>query len=249
MTKIHDHPAPNLDDARSLYAVIVNGEMADQVAGADPTARARLADRVEDVGVQLGGVVERIVGASGDPTPAVAFGRDLRSGVTTAMSLASTALPVGLGTLDEPAGLAILAWLGARGLGGGPHLPDRGQRCHLRFAELGLRGEAERAFDAIGRDGQVAAAVVAAILRLPMWRPDGRSHPQAILADWRADPDLRLGLARFDEIVAWTAWVALIRLVEYPPAYGHADPPVGAWVGSMAQRLREIGPAAPAEGA
>jgi hypothetical protein len=203
---------------------------------------------------RLGTQLESLIGPAGDPTPSAEFANDLRSGVETALQLVPDAESLGLARPGRSTWLALLAWLSARGLGGQPHVADRGRRCTERLTDFGLDIEIRRAFASIGHGDAWAAEAIGAILELPMWRPGGASTAEAIIGHWlsdgrmqhvlgvrRATSGAKLDAARYDEMIDWFSWVALIRLIEYPPAYDRNVPPATTWVAGITARLREIG--------
>ena len=50
------------------------------------------------------------------------------------------------------------------------------------------------------------------------------------------------------DMVAWTTWVAAVRLAEYPPAYQRAREPMIDWVAALARDLVRAGAAADGRG-
>jgi hypothetical protein len=248
--------AAAVGNPRRLYAAMVSGATADALLSAthDPPSQSPSIDDLLRDAERLGAELEGLIGPRGDPTPSAEFAADLQSGVQTALALAPAANELGFSRPGRSIWLALLAWLAARGLGGGPHVADRGRRCRERLREFGLDAEIERAFASIGHGDGLAPGAIGAILELPMWRPAGASSADAIIGHWLSDAGMRrvLGVrramgsaefdaARFADMVDWFSWVALVRLTEYPPAYGRTEPPVSGWVADIAARLREIG--------
>jgi hypothetical protein len=243
------------DDVQAAFEAIVSAPLAADLGASvgNVGLRRRLLHRLHVDGAALGARTYDLIGDARTATPGNDFRDDLVSGVTTAVGIADSE-PAGLPTPTNEMWLALLAWLASRGFGGGPAVEDRGRRCRERMRSWGIEGLVRRAFRDLGLDADAArrrTAAVAAIHTLPMWRPDGVSDAPTVLASWRADRDARRALrlspgrraapldaGAFDWFVDWTAWVAAVRLVEYPPAYARAEPNVPHWVGRIAVALR-----------
>lgn len=246
-------------DVRAAFQAIVNVLFAEELRVSVPGVdrRQRLVQRLAVDGAALGARTYDLISDVRTATPESDFRDDLVSGVMTALEIADSR-PSDLPQPANQVWLALLAWLASRGFGGGPSVIDRGRRCRERLRRWGIEEAIGGAFLDLGLDSATAqrrTAGVAAIHTLPMWSPDGVADAPTVLASWRADRDARHALRvsprhrvssfaaeTFGWFVGWTAWVAAVRLVEYPPAYGRADPPVLDWVGRIASALRTAGP-------
>lgn len=245
-----------LHAVREAFTTIVNVATAAELGAdvRDSHRRLQVGDWLGENGRTLGKHVRAVIGDTTTATPPASFGEDLVSGLTTALAIAGSEgnrLPAASAELW----LALLGWLASRGFGGGPEVEDRGRLCRERFHRWGLHRLLHRAFRDIGLGDSVArrrTAAVAAIHTLPMWRPGGVAEADAIFASWMANRDARRALNLpprpsvapaaddgFRWFVGWTTWVAAVRLVEYPAAYGLAEPPILDWVAGITADLFE----------
>ena len=200
----------------------------------------------------------------GSATTLDEFVADLQSGVSWAIRLARDPRARLLPQLNVYVWLALLAWLAVRGFGGPPDVPDRNRRCRQRMHDWHVHGVVRSAFRDAGRDAEAAsraADFVAGIQELPMWAPvGGAADASAVIASWLADRPVRRALGvndlegrgdrphfdyeAYDELVAWTTWVAAVRLAEYPQAYRGGDRPMIDWVTELSrdlERARDAG--------
>jgi hypothetical protein len=237
------------DAVQRAFATIVNVSTVGELrAGLSNRHRRRaLLDRLREDGRALGTHAYALIDDPTTATPPASFAQDVVSGVNTALLLGPAALPADSGDRW----LALLGWLASRGFGGGPAVADRGRLCRQRIRRWELERLIERGFGGLGLSaaaGHRRTSAVTAIHTLPMWRPDGVADAHAVLASWLGDEDARraLGfgprsrvrLAALHWFIGWTAWVAAVRLVEYPAAYGLVDLPILDWIARIAKDLR-----------
>jgi hypothetical protein len=241
---------------RIAFATLVNADTAAALEAAPlgGVDEGRLLARLVEHARPLGVAAWDMIGEPHTSTPPDAFVADLASGVGTAIGIARDAGSAALGPASRDMWLALLAWLASRGFGGGPGVTDRGRRCRDRLYRWGVDDVSRDAFRAVGLDGEMAeraVAAVAAIHVLPMWRPGGVGTAGAVLASWVADRDADRALgeraagtdghfaeSRFSWFVALTSFVAAVRLIEYPIAYGPQAEPILDWVTRIATDLR-----------
>ena len=209
---------------------------------------------VEDAG-ELGRAVHTFGAEQSRTTPVEHFVSDLDGGLSLAVRFSSDPGARSLPRPDSDLWLMLLGWLALRGLGGPSGTPDRNLRCRERMRDWGLDALIAAAFRQLGRTDAGAkrgTEAVAAILTMPMWSPNRpTADVSAVLASWLGNEDARsaMGIHRpqrqvdrydseaFRELVAWTTWVAAIRLAEYPPAYERAKPPMLEWVTAISRGL------------
>lgn len=260
----HSRGAVNFEALHPPFARIVSVATADQLQA----LHARDGDHERDLVAHLKRLrhdarlvaqgTEALAGGSGATTPVDDFVADLESGISWGIRLARDTDARRLPRLARSVWLALVGWLAVRGLGGPPGVPDRNRRCRERMHDWRLDQVTADAFRQAGRDHIAAvraAEAVAAIQELPMWTPDGRaSDASTVIASWLADPGVREVLdmrrdgavERYDEeayreLVAWTTWVAAIRLAEYPTAYHRPSQPMIDWVTALSEALSRAG--------
>jgi hypothetical protein len=214
-------------------------------------------DRLGEAARDLGTAARALAGVRGRPTRVEDFRSDLLSGVSWTIQLARLPAARSLPPADEAICLALLSWLAVRGLGGPPDVPDRNRRCRQRMRVWGLDEEIASSFGDIGRvepAARRAARFIGAIQALPMWSPNRQAiDAPSVLASWFADDDIRHALRvragagaepfdaeAYDELLAWTTWVAAVRLAEYPPAYQHPTEPMIDWVLALSGELARL---------
>jgi hypothetical protein len=247
-----------------VFANIVNAKAATRLStiGMHESGGAgRLAfptDQLRRDAGRLARAARDLAGPHGRPTPVDDFVADLESGLSWTTRLARDPAARVLPPLNPTVWLALLAWLAIRGMGGPPEVPDRNRRCRQRMIEWRLDNIVNLAFREIGLDdlpASRATEAVAAIQELPMWSPDrNMADASAVIASWLADEGVRrvLGVRRnrsvdsfvteaYDELVAWTTWVAGVRLAEYPQAYQHGAEPMIDWVAALSRDLLRAG--------
>ena len=243
---------------RGAFARLVNAETVAELEAAalgrveEPTLLPRLGEHAR----LLGAAAHDLIGDPRTSTPPNAFAADLLSGVATAFSVARDPLATALGHASRDIWCALIAWLASRGFGGGPDVEERGRHCRERLYRWRVDAVIGDAFRAIGLDRESAdraTAGVVAIHQLPMWRPGGVADASSVLESWLRSGDAVLALggeprepdgfdaSAFRWFVTLTSWVAAVRLVEYPTAYGQTTPPILDWVTQVAAGLRARG--------
>ncbi len=245
---------PRADEATAPLSDQPSDEATPPPAPEQPLPTEALLERLTGDARDLGAAVHELLGDAGEPVPVDDFAASVRRGVSTGLALAADDRPDALPTPDASTWLGVLAWLGARGLGGVASIPERGRRSRQRVREWRLDQLISASFRQLGRDESAAwraSEALVAIQELAPWRAEAASDAATVLEGWLADEGVRralqvhryqgvewFGAEAYAELVTWASWVAAIALSEQPEAQKETAEPMLRWVTRLGSDLR-----------